>query len=337
MLEHIEKLCNLCGASGDEGCVREYIASVVRPYVDELYSDPMGSLIVVKHGGGPKIMLDAHMDEIAVIVTEIREDGTLNYQTHLGVDPRLSLGKPVSVGPNCVPGVIRLKNENRYPEDGEYLGHEKLCIDVGASSLEEAEKAVTIGDYVCFTTKWERWGDELMAGKAFDDRIGCAVLIELLKKDYPCELYAVFSVQEETGLRGAYAAVESIRPDAAIVFEGPAANDIDLGATGVQVVCALGKGPIVTYMDNFTVVNEKLLSFIRRTADENGIPHQLRNGVKGGTDAFAIQTAFAGTRACVISVPSRYIHSPRSIEKIEDFVNTCKLAEALLRKAMQDD
>ena len=338
MLEHIEKLCNLSGPSGDEGRVREYIASVVRPYVDELYSDDLGSLYAVKHGGGNrKIMLDAHMDEVAVIVTEIRPDGTLNYQTHLGVDARLVLGKKVSVGPDCVPGVFRLKHEKRYPAANEYLGHEKLCIDIGASSREEAEKHVEIGDFACFSSTWERLGDNLMTGKAFDDRIGCAVIIELLKNDYPCELYAVFSVQEETGLRGATAAVRRIHPDAGIVFEGPAANDLDIGSTGVQTVCALGRGPIVTYMDNFTVVNEKFFNFIRRTAEENNIPYQLRNGVKGGTDAFALQTSFSGAEACVISVPSRYIHSPRSIENVDDFANTVKLADALLRKALYED
>lgn len=337
MLEYIEKLSNLSGPSGDEGRIREYIASEIRPYVDELYSDPLGSLYAVKHGGTRKVMLDAHMDEVSVIVTEIRSDGTMNYQTHLGLDARLMLGKKAAVGPNSVPGVFRLKNENRYPEEGEYLGHTKLCIDIGASSKEEAEKFVSVGDYACFSSTWERLGDKLMTGKAFDDRIGCAVVMELLKNDYPCDLYAVFSVQEETGLRGATAAVRRIRPDAGIVFEGPAANDLDIGATGVQTVCALGKGPIVTYMDNFTVVNEKFFNFIRRTAEENNIPYQLRNGVKGGTDAFALQTQFSGADACVISVPSRYIHSPRSIENIEDFENTVRLADALLRKALKDE
>ena len=337
MLEHLENLCNLSGPSGDEGRVVEYIASVVRPYVDELYTDALGTLYAVKHRGERKVMLDAHTDEIAVIVTEIRPDGTMNYQTHLGNDPRMLLGKTVAVGPNCIPGIFRTKHENRYPGKDEYLGHDKLCIDIGTVSREETEKYVSIGDYACFSAQFERHGDKLITGKAFDDRCGCAIIMELLKNDYPCDLYAVFSVQEEIGLRGATAAVQKIRPELGIAFEGPAANDLDIGATGVQTVCALGKGPVVTYMDNFTVVNEKFFNFIRSTAEENDIPYQLRNGVKGGTNGYAIQTTYTGAQTCVLSVPCRYIHSPRSIANIDDIINTYKLADALLRKALYED
>lgn len=337
MLEYIEQLSNICSASGDEGKVRRYIASVVKPYVDELYTDTIGNLYAVKHGGERKIMLDAHMDEVGVVITDYRDDGTLDYTAHLSIDPRLALGKTLAVGPNELPGVFRLKHEYRNPAEGEYLGHDKLCIDIGSTSREETEKAVSLGDYACFNTKWRRMGENMMAGKAFDDRIGCAVIMELLKNDYPCDLYAVFSVQEETGVRGTTAAVMNIQPDAAIVFEGPAANDVGLSSTGVQVVCTLGKGPIVTYMDNFTIVNEKLFSLIRKTAEENGIPYQLRNGVKGGTNAYPIQTSFAGCEVGVLSVPSRYIHSPCAFENIDDYINTYKLADALLRKAMRDE
>ena len=334
MLEYIEHLSNLCGASGDEGRVREYIASVVKPYVDELYTDVSGSLIAVKHGGKRRIMLDAHMDEVGMVISEYRGDGTLNYITHLGVDPRVALGKRVAVGPGGIPGVIRLKHENRFPGAGEYLGHEKLCIDIGASSREEAEKLVSLGDYACFKTTWKRLGENLMAGKAFDDRIGCAILMELIKNDYPCDLYAVFSVQEETGLFGATAAVQHIKPDAGLAFEGPASNDMDIASTGVQCVCAVGKGPVVTYMDYFTIVNEKLFRLITETAEENHIPYQLRNGTKGGTNAYPMQTCFSGSFTGVLSVPSRYIHSPCAIECIDDYINTYRLADALLRKAL---
>lgn len=336
MLEYIEKLSNICGASGDEGKVRAYIASVVKPYVDELYTDVSGNLVAVKHGGNRKIMLDAHMDEVGMIISEIRDDGTLNYMTHLGIDPRLCPGKRVAIGPNGLNGVIRLKNEYRFPAAGEYLGHERLCIDIGTSSKKEAEKYVAPGDYACFKTEWSRLGEGLMKGKAFDDRIGCAIMMELLKNDYPCDLYAVFSVQEETGAFGAAAAVYNIHPDAAIVFEGPASNDLDIGATGVQCVCRLGAGPVVTYMDYFTIVNEKFLRLVTETAKENNIPYQLRNGIKGGTNAYSIQTTFDGSFVGILSVPSRFIHSPCAIECVDDYINTYKLADALLRKALYE-
>lgn len=337
MLEYIEHLSNICSPSGDEGKVRNYIASVVRPYVDDLYTDTIGNLYAEKHGGKRRILLDAHMDEVGVIITDYRADGTLDYTAHLSIDPRLALGKTLAVGPHEIPGVFRLKHEYRKPAADEYLGHDKLCIDVGSSSREETEKAVSLGDYACFPTKWRRMSENMMAGKALDDRIGCAIIMELLKNDYPCDLYAVFSVQEETGVRGATTAVMNVQPDAALVFEAPAANDVGLSSTGVQVVCALGKGPVVTYMDNFTIVNEKLFSLILRTAEENGIPYQLRNGVRGGTNAYPIQTAFAGCEVGILSVPSRYIHSPRAFEVIDDAINTYKLADALLRKAMRDE
>ena len=338
MLENMKKLSELYGPSGDESKVVRYIASVVRPYVDELYTDALGTLYAVKHGGGKRrVMLDAHVDEIAVIVTEIRPDGTMNYSTHLGNDPRMLLGKAVLVGANGIPGIFRVKNENRYPASDEYLGHDKLCIDIGTTSKEETEKYVSVGDYACFKASFESYDDKLITGKAFDDRVGCAVIMELLKNDYPCDLYAVFSVQEEIGLRGATAAVQNVRPDFGIAFEGPAANDLDIGATGVQTVCAIGEGPIVTYMDNFTVVTEKLFNSVQDVAKENNIPYQLRNGVKGGTNAYAIQTTFTGAETYVISTPCRYIHSPRSIADINDVINTYKLADALLRKALYED
>lgn len=337
MLEYLEKLSELSGPSGDESRVVEYIASVVRPYVDELYTDELGTLYAVKHRGERRVMLDAHTDEIAVIVTEIREDGTMNYQTHLGNDPRMQLGKTVAVGAKCIPGVIRTKNECRYTGKDEYLGHEKLCIDIGTTSREETEKYVTIGDYACFATNSERLGDKFVTGKAYDDRCGCAIIMELLKNDYPCDLYASFSVQEEMGLRGAISSVQRIRPEFGIAFEGTGCNDLDIGDTGVQTVCALEKGPVVTYMDNFTVINEKFFNSIKKTAEENNIPYQLRNGVRGGTDGHTIQTTYAGAKTCVLSVPCRYIHSPRSITTIDDFINTYKLADALLRKALYED
>ena len=327
MLEYLEKLSELSGPSGDESRVVEYIASVVRPYVDELYTDELGTLYAVKHRGERRVMLDAHTDEIAVIVTEIRQDGTLNYHTHLGNDPRILLGKTVSVGPNCIPGVFRLKNENRYPRNDEYLGHDKLCIDIGTSSREAAEKYVTIGDYACFSTKLERRGD-LIAGKAFDDRCGCAIIMEMLKNDYPCELHAVFTVQEEIGTRGATAAAYSVKPDMALVLETTTACDI-AGVEGEKKVCELSKGAVVSYMDRSTIYDRELYKLAFDTARELDIPCQTKTKVAGGTDAGSYTRTAGGTKVTGIAVPTRYIHSASCVAKKCDIEATEKLVYAV--------
>ena len=320
MLEYIEQLSNICSASGDEGKVRSYIASVIKPYVDELYTDTIGNLYAVKHGGERKIMLDAHMDEVGVVITDYRDDGTLDYTAHLSIDPRLALGKTLAVGPNELPGVFRLKHEYRNPAEGEYLGHDKLCIDVGSSSREETEKVVSLGDYACFNTKWRRMGENMMAGKAFDDRIGCAIMMELLKNDYPCDLYAVFSVQEETGGDGAVTGGYNITADECISVDVSFANAPDMPS---KKCGKLGKGSMIGVAP---VLDYAMSVKLQSIANEKDIPYQLELiGDSTGTNADHIAVSKGGVKTALVSIPQRNMHTGVEIIDVKDVESSARL------------
>ena len=184
------------------------------------------------------------------------------------------------------------------------LGHNELFIDIGAKDKADALKYVNPGDYVSFTTKWERYGEDKMKAKALDDRVGCAIALELLKNSYDCDFYAVFTVQEELGLRGAQAAVYNVKPEVALILEGTTANDMP-EAEGHQHVTKVGAGPAISFMDGGTIVRPKMFEALKRTAKEAGIPFQIRQGTRGGTDAGAIHKALSGciTGGIPVSLP----------------------------------
>ena len=175
-----------------------------------------------------------------------------------------------------------------------------------------------------------------MKAKALDDRVGCAIALELLKNSYDCDFYAVFTVQEELGLRGAQAAVYNVKPEVALILEGTTANDMP-EAEGHQHVTKVGAGPAISFMDGGTIVRPKMFEALKRTAEEAGIPFQIRQGTRGGTDAGAIHKALSGCIAGGISVPCRYIHSPNSVASIRDFENAYKLADSFLKTKKFDE
>lgn len=326
----LRRLSNACGVSGSEGEVRAIIKELAALYASDMKVDHLGNLYVHKKGRGRRIMLAAHMDEVGMRVTGVLDSGLLAYD-NAGLDSRVVVSKRVVIGKGKVPGVIGSKaiHLQKRTDLDKKLPHEELFIDIGAKDKEDALKYVSVGDFVCFDTEFEFFGDGLMKGKALDDRIGCAVLLELLKKDYDCDLYAVFTVQEEVGLRGATVAAYTVEPELALVFEGTTANDMP-DAKGHEHVTKVGKGPAITFMDGATITKKKMLDALIDTAKEAGIPFQMRQGTKGGTDAGRIHRAKAGAITGGISVPCRYIHSPVSVASVSDFENAVKLADAFL-------
>lgn len=328
---HLEKLSNLNAVSGDEGAVRKYIREQITPLCDEVWVDTMGNLYGRKRKEGkPVVMVCAHMDEVGLLITKIRDDGELEYAP-CGIDPRVMPGRRVSIGREGVMGVIGSKAIHLQSRDEfqKSYKHSQLTIDIGAKDKADAEKYVHVGDYACFITEFSLLGDGLMVGKALDDRIGCAAIIELLKQDYDCDFYAVFTVQEEVGTRGAMAAVYNVKPDVCLVMEGTTANDMP-DVKGHQRVTRVGKGPAISFMDRGTIVRPKMFDALRNAAKEAGIPFQLRQGANGGTDAGAIHKAVGGCYAGGISVPCRYIHSAVSVASVSDFENALDLAHAFL-------
>lgn len=337
MLGLIEKLTNLNGVSGDEGRVRRFIKAELAPLGLEMKTDTMGNLIVHKPGKGRRVMLAAHMDEVGMIVTYITDTGMLAYNQR-GLDPRVVVSKRVVVGDDEVPGVIGAKAIHLQSRDElkRALPHSELYVDIGAKDKDDALKYVKPGDHVSFTTKFAMIGDGLVKAKALDDRVGCAIIMKLLQNSYGCDLYAVFTVQEELGLRGAMAAAYSVEPEVALVLEGTTCNDMP-DAKEHQYVTRVGSGPVITFMDGGTIVRRKMFEAEKQTATEAGIPWQLKKATTGGTDAGAIHKTRAGCVTGGISVPCRYIHSPASIAAVSDIENSYRLADAFLKTKKFDE
>ena len=332
----LQKLSDAMGVSGYEGEVRKLIREYVEPYVDEISVDTIGNLITRKeaHGDVPlRVLLTAHMDEVGFMITSIDEKGYLRFRPVGGIDPRILPGKKVLVGKKRIPGVIGVKPIHllKKEERMQVLPMEKLVIDIGVSSKAEAEKLVKVGDVAVFATSFGQLGPKTVRGKAFDDRAGCAVLAELVKEDYPFEFYAVFTVQEEVGLRGAQVAAYAVNPDAAFAIEGTIADDLPK-KKDVSPTSRLGAGPVITIADRTFFAFQPLVRLLVETAGAEGIPYQFKQPMVGGTDSGAIHLAREGIPSATVAVPCRYIHSPASVLNLDDFENTVRLLKAALRR-----
>ncbi|MCY6372725.1 M42 family metallopeptidase [Clostridium ganghwense] len=328
----LENLCNASGPSGYEGDVREIIKSEIKNYVDEIKVDRMGNIVAHKIGNGKKVVVDAHMDEVGFIITAYNEDGTLKFTSLGGINNKVVPCNIVSIGKNKIPGVIGLKpiHLQSKKEREENVPISKCCIDIGAKSKEEVRDLVSIGEYVVFTTQFGYFGEGLMKGKAFDDRIGCAVLIELLKENYNCDLYTVFNVQEEVGRRGAYVSAFDIKPDVAIAIEGTVCADMP-NIEEHLMVTEIGKGPAISIMDSGSIYNPNNFSEIKNIADGNNIPYQIRKSTAGSNDAGSFVSSTVGAEVAAVAVPCRYIHSAISVCSVEDYENTIKLVREYLK------
>lgn len=325
----LKKLTEAIGVSGNEQEVRNLIKEEITPYADEIYTDVLGNLIAVKNKNNtnkPKVMLAAHMDEIGFMVVHIEKSGLIRFRKVGGIDERILVSKHVVIGKEKINGIIGAKaihlqkpNERTVP-----IPIDQLFIDIGAKSKEDAESKVQVGDYISFTSEYQTMGVNFAKGKAFDDRVGCAVLIETLKSNIDIPLYCVFTVQEEIGLRGAHTAVYSVNPDIALVIEGTIASDV-IGTDEKQYVTRLGHGPAVTVMDRGMIGNSKFIKFLLSIASENELPIQIREGSAGGNDAGQIHLHKEGVLTGAISIPVRYIHSPHSIVNLQDYENLKKL------------
>lgn len=327
----LRTLTELNGTSGVEKEIRQALRQEIEPFVDSIMIDKIGNLIVQKNRSeqGPKIMLAAHMDEVALMITDLTADGLLKFHPVGGIDSRILVSKPVKI--NSLVGVIGAKaiHLQKPQERQQALKIDQLYIDIGAKTKEEAEKQVKLGDYAYFLTKTEPLGEGYLKGKAFDDRVGCYVLSEIFKKDYSLNLVGAYTVQEEVGLRGAKVAAYHVQPDFAIVLEGTIAADM-IHLEEHEWVTELGKGPALSIMDHTTLYNPKLIEQVAQLAKNNEIPLQFRRGNSGGNDAGKIHLSREGIPTITISVPCRYIHSTASIISEDDVKNTISLIDLIL-------
>ncbi|MDR1117264.1 MAG: M42 family metallopeptidase [Oscillospiraceae bacterium] len=333
MLELLKKLCEIDGVSSFEENVREFIRKEAEPYADEIFEDVLGNLYV--HGSGAaakrKLMFAAHMDEVGFIIKSITEDGYLKFAAVGGIDARVIIGKRVRVGVNRLPGVIGIKAVHlTKPEERKKTPEiNELYIDVGAKDREAAGKLTAPGDYAAFDSGCVEFGDGMLKAKAIDDRIGCAVMLKLLKDGPRVDCWYVFTVQEEVGLRGAGPAAHRLAPETAIILEGTTAGDLP-GTDEHRRVCAPGRGAVIPFMDGGTLYSPELYRELTGLAVEKGIAWQTKNVISGGTDAGAVQRSRGGVRSAAISAAVRYIHSPSSVACIRDFESIYSLAAAYL-------
>ncbi len=340
MLQELKKLCSLPGVSGREDAVRDYILSVCRENCAEVKTDAMGNVLAFKKGAkAPRepIMLAAHMDEVGVIITNITDDGFLKFDFVGGIDRRVVLGKKVYIGDSLIPGVIGMKAFHLADksEEDRIMKLKEMYIDIGAENKEEAASLVSLGDVGSFDGECVEFGESFIKAKAIDDRIGCCVMLTLMREVLPVDTWFAFTVQEEVGCRGANTAAYAIKPGVALILEGTTAADIP-SQKGGEKVCIAGAGPVIPFMDGGAVYDRALFNELRELAEADSIPWQTKTLISGGTDAQAIQRSRAGVRTAAISAAVRYIHSPSSVACVKDFDSIIKLAQLFLRKRAEE-
>jgi tetrahedral aminopeptidase len=327
MKDLIQRLTEAYGPSGYEQRVRELVRAEVEPFADEVRVDAMGNLIVRKGSlgaGGKRVMLAAHMDELGIMVTKVDENGFVRF-THIGYIYRQMLPGGRVRFLNGAAGVIAAEPS---PDADRTPRFEQMYIDVGATS--KASCPVKAGDVAAFDRPFIDLGNRMVA-KAMDDRIAVAVLIEALKQvqSTPNELYFVFTVQEEVGLRGSQTAAFGLDPEIGLAVDVTGTGDTPKGEV---MEVDLGKGPAIKVMDSYLVVDPRMLRWMARTAENLEIPYQYEVLVSGGTDAGAINQTRAGVSSICLSIPTRYIHSPSEMVDYNDVLNSVRLLVELVSK-----
>ncbi|MFR4987951.1 M42 family metallopeptidase [Anaerotruncus colihominis] len=332
LYENIERLSALPGVSGREETVRAALLELLDGRCD-CKVDALGNLLAFKRGAkksANRLMFSAHMDEVGLIVTYIEDSGLLRFAAIGGIDRRTAVGKTVRIGKTR--GVIGTKATHlkSAEERGKAAAFDALCIDIGAKTRGEAAALVSPGDCAVFDSRYVLFGDGFLRGRALDDRVGCALLVELLlSEQLPYDLHAAFTVQEETGATGAKTAAAQIRPDIAIAVETTTACDIP-GTPPEKTVCSLKKGPVLSFMDRGTIYDAALYARAMQAAAAAGIACQPKQGVFGGNEARSVQTAGDGARVLAVSVPCRYLHTPSCVANRFDIDETLRLLRLLI-------
>ncbi len=329
MTELLKQLCSLDGTSGDEGAVRQFVISQIKDFCE--YSvDNLGNIIAFKKGKKTpvkKVLIDAHLDEVGLIITHIEKDGFLRFKTVGGIDTAALMMRRVLINGKTL-GVIGGKPVHLCEGDErkKLPDADKLYIDIGAKTDTKAKKLISVGDCAVMCSDFIVSGNKIIT-KALDDRVGCLVLIDLLKQDAEYDFYASFSVQEEVGLRGAGVVAYTVNPDAAIVIDGTTAADVADVAQAKQV-CRQGEGAVVSFMDGATSYDREYYN----AALSSGIKAQSKCAVAGGNNAGAIHLSRGGVKTVALSVPCRYIHTSNSVCDMRDVIAVRDLAKYMINK-----
>ena len=329
LLNILEMLVETPGPSGSEHLIRSKIEEEIRDHVDEIYTDALGNLIARKgrkSENGKRVMVSAHVDEIGLMVTHVDENGFARFISIGGVSPFTCIGGRV-LFMNGTQGVIGI--ERLEPNEQPSLA--KLFIDTGATSREDCK--VGVGDVCGFERPFMNLGKRLVA-KSMDDRAAVAVSIGALKaiRETSNEIYFVFSVQEEVGLRGAITAAYGVDPEVGIAVDVTRTGDTP---KGVKMEVSLGKGPAIKVRDSSFIADPRVINWMVEEAKAQGLPYQMEVLEAGGTDGAAIQRTRAGVPAGCLSIPCRYIHSPSEMIDVDDLQNCVKLLTGMLEKPIE--
>lgn len=336
--ELLRQLCAIFGPSGCESEVAQFIITQIEDVCDAYCIDRFGNLICKVCGNGiyynakepKKVMVSAHMDEVGIMVSDITEDGYLKFLTVGGIDARVLCGRKMIIGDEDkrLNGVVASKaiHMQTAEERGKVTPISKMYIDIGATDEEDARKYVSVGDYGVFDSDFVEFGKDnsFLKGKAIDDRLGCAIMIENMRrlkkeqKELPYDVYFCFTCCEEIGVSGASVAAQTIAPDAAIVIESTAVADI-AGVPDNAKVATIGEGGAISLMDRSTIYDRGLVDLALATAERNNLHVQIKKYVSGGNDSAHIQRSGCGTRMFAISAPSKYIHSQSCVVSKADY------------------
>ena len=340
MKDLLKKLADAPGVSGFEDEVRDIMIDELKNHVDEVEVDQLGNMIATRNGksNSKKIMLAAHMDEIGLMVRYIDKKGFIKFSKIGGINDQMLLNQEVSIHTSngIITGVIGSKPPHRMKEAErkKVIDYENMFIDIGVSDREEAEKIIKLGDPITIKQEFSPLGN-LYKGKALDNRIGCAILVEVMKKaKTDATIYGVGTVQEEVGLKGAKTAAFRLNPDIALALDVTIAGDHP-GIKEEDAPAKTGKGPGIILTDasgRGLITHPKVKNLLITVAEEEGIPIQLEVSEGGTTDATAIHLTREGIPTGVISPPTRYIHTPVSVVDIEDVENAVKLILAVLER-----
>ncbi|MDD4772901.1 MAG: M42 family metallopeptidase [Eubacteriales bacterium] len=346
MDERLDLLRQLCGAFGPSGCednAAKIIIGNINGLCDDIKKDKLGNIIALYKGTGlsdKRIMICAHMDEVGFMVTHIDDDGYIHFCNVGGIDPRVICGRRVVFGDETksIHGIVASKaiHQQSESERRETTPVDKMYVDIGAKNKEEAEEYVKPGDFGTFVSDFVLYGNKMMRAKALDNRFGCSVIIEVLRRlnetGYRPEfdLYCVFSTREEIGKAGAITAAYSVSPDIALVIEATAVADI-ADVPENAVVAKTGGGMVISLIDNGTIYDRELIDFAIKTGDKHNIKYQLKRYVSGSNDAAHIQKSKSGVRICALSAPCRYVHSPSNAVNTDDYFAAIDLVYAMIK------
>ena len=336
------ELSELIGISGYEKPVVDYIQSKIDGLVDEMWIDPLGSLLAVKNGSNAKerILLDAHTDEVGFMVSYVEpKGGYLRFVPIGGWDTRILLGQSVKIlGKNNQEyhGIIGSKPPHltSAKERKEAVDIPKMYIDTGMTTEQVEEAGIKIGSVGTLYHPFVEFPNNMIRGKAFDDRTGIYILIQIIKefseKDHSDTIVFSFTMGEEVGGRGAGPAAFALKPTMAIAVENTTAGDVP-GIRDAECPAYIGKGPAISIADRSMIVHPKVNNRLINNAIHEKIPYQMKKPIFGGTNAGVIHKTREGIPSSVVSVPCRYIHSPTSLLSLDDLINSIRLISAFIR------